>query len=207
MIYYVAIPFCIHMFTYWGLIFYFYLLDLKYLDPSSNNWQKYNNAIYTSLFNQIFITLPTIYLLRTYIQNSIEACISDTIMKSLIKIILISNLTNMLFYLLHRILHHPQIYKYIHYKHHEFVEPVAAATYYSHPIEHLFANILSFLIPFILIGTNYFIMMILIIFVTAITVLEHSIYIRFNDHILHHKFYKYNFSFGSYIDRIFQTHK
>lgn len=205
MFYYAIMPFCIHMLTYWLLSFNFYLLDLKYLDPTNINWKKYNLAIRTTLFNQFVITLPTIFLLRTHIQNSVEASQNDTLQISIIKMILISNLSNITFYLLHRLLHYKKMFKYIHYKHHEFVEPIAAAAYYSHPIEHLFANTLSFLIPYILIGTTYSMMIFLIIFVTVITVIEHTTYIIFNDHVLHHKFYKYNFSFGSYIDRIFQT--
>jgi sterol desaturase/sphingolipid hydroxylase (fatty acid hydroxylase superfamily) len=207
MFYYTLIPFGVHMITYWSLGFIFYLLDLKYLDASSNNWKKYNNAISTSLFNQFFITLPTLYFLNSHIKKSIETSTNDTIPIIGMKLFLIINISNIIFYLLHRLLHYNKAYKYIHSIHHEFVEPVAVAAFYAHPIEHLFANTLSFLIPFIIFGTTYNVMIILIVIGTIQTILAHSTYIsKSNDHIIHHKKYKYNFGFSGYIDRIFQTY-
>ena len=42
---------------------------------------------------------------------------------------------------------------------------------------------------------------------TIVSVLAHVKYIFLkNDHLLHHKLYKYNFVFGGYMDKIFGTH-
>lgn len=47
---------------------------------------------------------------------------------------------DVMFYHVHRFLHHRLIYKHIHKGHHEWTAPIAAATYYSHPLEHILAG-------------------------------------------------------------------
>ncbi len=43
---------------------------------------------------------------------------------------------DIIFYHGHRMLHHRQLYKHIHKKHHEWQAPIAAAAIYAHPLEH-----------------------------------------------------------------------
>ena len=45
-------------------------------------------------------------------------------------------------YTVHRIMHHRFLYKHIHKVHHEYKSTIAIAVFYSHPIEHIFANLL-----------------------------------------------------------------
>jgi len=205
--YFVLYPFIIHMSTYWLTCNFFFALDFKYLDPNHTNWKKYGKAAITSLFNQVFISLPTLYLLSNHLKDSVEKSAYDSIMVTLLKIFLIVNLSNFLFYWCHRLLHNTYIYKHIHMKHHEFVEPIAVAAFYANPIEHLFANTLCFLIPFILIGSSYYIMIFMLTVGTFVTVLAHVTYYANNEHVVHHKLYKYNFGFSGYIDMIFNTYK
>ena len=62
-------------------------------------------------------------------------------------------------------------------------------------------------IPFIMFGTTYFVMILLIVIGTIQTILAHVTYFpKSIDHVLHHKKYKYNFGFGGYIDKLFQTY-
>lgn len=44
------------------------------------------------------------------------------------------------FYLAHRLLHHPAIYKYVHKQHHEFKATISLASEYAHPVEAVLAN-------------------------------------------------------------------
>lgn len=49
-----------------------------------------------------------------------------------------------LFYWIHRLLHHPRLYKHIHKKHHMFRNSIGLAAEYAHPVE----GVLAFLLPF-----------------------------------------------------------
>eukprot|EP01006_Ploeotia_vitrea_P063124 TRINITY_DN84984_c0_g1_i1.p1 TRINITY_DN84984_c0_g1~~TRINITY_DN84984_c0_g1_i1.p1 ORF type:complete len:253 (-),score=21.30 TRINITY_DN84984_c0_g1_i1:112-870(-) len=47
-----------------------------------------------------------------------------------------------IFYWVHRVLHHPKLYKHMHKKHHEFVATMAMSSMYAHPIEVLIGILL-----------------------------------------------------------------
>jgi len=202
--------FWIHFSSYWLFCKFFYSYDRKFIDKSINNKNKYYKAIKVSLLNQIFITLPIFYLLQNYINNAIIRSQNDTLIIIFIKLLFMLNISNLLFYISHRILHIKNIFKYIHSKHHEFINPVAPASLYAHPIEHIICNNLIFLLPYIYFGFPLIITYMIIIFGTLLTTLSHVEY-KFKyldiDHIYHHKYYKYNFGFGGgYIDKLFNTY-
>jgi sterol desaturase/sphingolipid hydroxylase (fatty acid hydroxylase superfamily) len=200
----------LHLGIYWLFSFIFFILDLKYLDSTHNNWRKYKKGAIGSLLNQIFITIPITLLLKVNIINAFESSTNDSVGLTLIKIFLIANLSNIFFYLSHYLLHTKLLFKLIHYKHHEFIEPIAVAAVYAHPLEHLVTNVLSFIIPFILIGTNYIAGIILVCIGTFITIHAHCTYTIFNmknEHLIHHKLFKYNYGFGGYLDWFFNTYK
>ena len=46
------------------------------------------------------------------------------------------------FYYLHRMMHHPALYKRFHKVHHEWKAPIALAASYAHPVEHALNNVL-----------------------------------------------------------------
>ena len=56
------------------------------------------------------------------------------------------------FYWSHRLLHHEMIYPYIHKIHHEYVNVVSISSEFAHPLEYLFANILTTNIGPIILG-------------------------------------------------------
>lgn len=56
-------------------------------------------------------------------------------------------LREVLFYYVHRLLHHPSLYPIVHKPHHRFTAPVALAAQYATVTEHLFANILPISLP------------------------------------------------------------
>lgn len=208
MIHNVLVPFLLHLVTYWTSGFIFLLFDFIYLDFDHPNWKKYPQAIKTSLSNQFFISLPTVFVLSNQLENAMISSINDSWSLTIFKIFIITNLSNLLFYSFHWLFHKQWFFYNIHYKHHEFIEPIAVATLYAHPVEHLFANVLSFLIPAIFVGTTYKITMGLLVISTLISTFAHVRYRVLpleNEHLLHHRLFKYNFGFGGYLDKLFGT--
>lgn len=206
---YVIIPFLIHFSSFWLFCGLFYYYDKKFINKSINNREKYKKAIRISLLNQLCITLPLLYLSRDIIKNIIIIADNYSLTKNMINIFLIGNLSNIFFYSIHRLFHLNYFYKKIHTVHHEFVEPVAPSSLYAHPIEHIFANTMPFLLAyFICGGCSYNITLGLLCigsFVTTSAHVNHDIKILGREHLYHHKFYKYNFGFGRYLDRLFRT--
>lgn len=203
------IEFIIHFSSYWFFCGLFYHYDKKFIVKSYENKKKYYNAIKTSILNQICITLPIFYLLNNRINRAILDSENDSIKLILYKLFITLNMSNMLFYLSHRILHHDKIFKYIHYMHHQFVTTVTPCALYAHPIEHIVCNNLCFLIPYLMTGFSRNITYGLIILGSLTTTLAHVDHkFRFisNDHLYHHRLYKYNYGFAGYLDRIFRSY-
>ena len=208
MLQYVFYPFITHLISYWGSSLFFIHLDKKYNIYEKIGHDKYIKAIKNSIYNQFLITLPLTYLLKTHIKNSIIKSAYDGILLSIIKIFIITNISNFIFYWLHRLLHYKLFYKYVHKIHHEYIIPIAPCALYAHRIEHILCNNLAFMIPFIIIGMRYELLLASICLGSINTTMSHTKYMKSINinHYIHHQKFNYNYGFGSSIDKLFKTH-
>jgi len=202
------LAFFIHMSSFWLSIILLYPYEKQYINKSSENIIKYKKAIKKSLLNQFGITLPLLCLLKNNLEKSlIHSEINFNICINTLAIILSSGL---LFYIFHYILHMPYFYKKIHKVHHEYIIPIAPASLYAHPVEHILCNNLVFLLPFMIFGTTYNIALLLIILGSIVVTTSHVDYnfpIFGYSHVIHHKKFNYNFGFGYIFDKIFGTYR
>jgi methylsterol monooxygenase len=206
--YYGIIPFSVHLISYWFFVGCFYPIDKIFINKSLKNKEKYLYAVKSSLKNQLLYGLPISIIMSPFMKNIIEKSMYDTFFTSLYKIFMIANISNILFYFIHRLLHSKYLYRLIHNVHHEFIITVSPCALHAHPLEYIIANNLIFLIPYCFIGTKYNIGLLLLIFGSLTTTSAHSNFnlpFLSNPHIYHHKKFNYNYGFGTYIDKIFLT--
>lgn len=115
-----------------------------------------------------------------------------------------------MFYYVHRALHHPSIYVYIHKMHHKYTAPISFAAEYAHPVEHIIANVLPIALPLTLKGTHFLSLMAFSVFELFQAAADHSGYDFFklppaSIHDLHHEKFRVNYSTLGIMDWIHGT--
>lgn len=194
------ILFYIHIICYWTMVF-LYDRNVPKID--------YENAIVSSLKNQILFTLPSTLILGHYYPIQYNNFFSSLIY---FPILIVSS--DCYFYISHRPLHTNWFY-HLH-KHHHTGSVHVAKSLDADGLEHIFGNLGSFVIGILLLWyygiiINFYTICGWVGLATINTCISHSngnCYLDTRKHLLHHKYRKCNYGFGFYLlDRITGTYK
>ena len=170
----------------------------KIAEVKPNEMVKYRSTIKDVLVTQ-GVMFPIIISYTWYFKDSF---ITDRSLPSRYKIIFdmtnIMLMTDTWFYFMHRLCHEvPFLYKNVHKKHHEWVNPVTATVIYASHIENVFINIGPLYFIAHAINMNWYTWMLWIHTATLNTSIIHSGYkwVPNKNHDYHHK--KRDVAFGS----------
>ncbi len=193
--YFVNILFLTHIFFYWtSVMFYTYIY---------NQW--YDESLYVIknvLINQFiftpFLIIPFYFYPQPYSTIHIFWQLPSIII-----------LTDIIFYISHRYFHYNKfLYNNIHIYHHKFDPPIASAALYAHPIEHIFINLLSTVLPMFIVKSNLVVSVIWTIIASVNVVIAHSRTWKNDPHTTHHKYLICNYGAGLLLmDKLLNTYK
>jgi sterol desaturase/sphingolipid hydroxylase (fatty acid hydroxylase superfamily) len=182
------------------------IMKLK-LSQTPINWVKYASSVRKSLGLQIFIHLPASIICDSLFGNYNTQWSSWHLIWQLP---LALNITDGLLYYTHRLFHTiPFLYKRIHSQHHQWAVPVGVSALDTHPVEHVFVNLMPVIVGILLVHANVLGCSLYIILATLNTVAAHSGFKYITDiHDLHHLHLTVNFGTGwSVFDKFHGTYK
>ena len=126
-------------------------------------------------------------------------------------------ISDIYFYTSHRLLHTKWLYASIHKKHHYFTAPIALSTLYCHRFEMIFSNIITSILPGILLGSNLYMIQLWTLIGIINSTIVHSGYtlgqsskwflINSIIHDQHHQYFNVNYGLSGLTDIIFGTNK
>ena len=210
----------LHFFVYWFLGLFYLIIDMykinyfkKYKIQSTiypYNKKLLYNTIKVVLINQIIINPIIAYFVYNFNSGILDIILPSTI-NIIFDLIISLFIVEITFYYIHRLLHLPFLYKYIHSIHHIYSTPIAIGALYAHPLEYIFSNILPVVLGPLL-CKSHFITLLLFQFMAVVnTVSVHSGYIfpfmiNPSGHDIHHMKYKYNFGVIDILDKFHGTY-
>jgi len=167
----------------------------------------------TVCMNILQYWILTFILDYNYIQIRETLSLNYTIYNFIFRLGILMSFVFIWTYFVHRGIHHPSIYSYVHKKHHEFQHPFGFESLYSHPLENFLMNYIPHIVGYFLFDINEAV--IIAIYSYVITILTHcghewswSHYIFSSDHDVHHEKFNYNYGFGMpWMDKLMGTHK
>jgi len=208
------------MINYYGILFLSHLIPfwVTFLYTTFKKTHKSSLCLMETLpiilFNQFIITpvfiTPILYYYsgRDIYYNNLFSYITFGLIKFILQSLLLNSYFSITHYLCHKIKY---LFTNIHYIHHRLIITHGAGAIYCHPLEHIFVNLSSVILPIIVFQTDLLWSSILITYVSYETVIGHTPYINktTSRHNLHHTYFNVNFDNSPYIfDKwIFKTYR
>ncbi len=147
--------FHLHLGIFWIVCLYCLVKDLiifnnntekyeKYtIKDNPVNWSLYLHACSRTIYVQFCLLAPLMWIIYPFYSRNLSSEISYHY--SVLLLIYCALIEEVLFFYIHKALHHPLLWKY-HRLHHKLVTPVAMATFYASTVENIIANILPVLL-------------------------------------------------------------
>ena len=164
---------------------------------------KTRRKIYETVAFNLLVAVPLYAIAQTFAFDFMRLYWNPQL-HFLIKSVLFLVLSDICFFILHRIAHIPCIYQAVHKKHHEINVAFAPGAVYSTVWEMWFVNLLAASIPFYLLGFSDLEIQLFSIVGAFDTCIAHSRFSSF--HFQHHRFV--NTAFGSslsLVDHVLKT--
>lgn len=164
----------------------------------------YKKSINVVLWNTLVCIIPIICVFGLYEASYVN---EFTILKFITDIAICRILTEILFYVAHRIFHLNMFYQYVHKKHHEITTPVGITSVYMTFTDLYIGNIMPVYLPMILLGAHPITIKIWIFITTMNTIIfAHSGFkVIAEAHDYHHSNFNRNFGTDLFMDRLFGT--
>lgn len=164
------------------------------------------------VFNQTVIGIP--FMVLTYYLFEWRGCAFHgelpTFHWFLLELTVFSLVEELGFYYSHRMMHHRNLYSYIHKRHHEWTAPIGIISLYAHPIEHVISNLLPPILGPLLMKSHLCSIWVWFTIALLSTTISHCGY-HFpllpspEAHDYHHKMFINNFGVLGILDRLHGT--
>lgn len=181
---------------------------IGYFIDDDNHSILVRNLTNAELYQNLFINMILTFLIIPLTDKiPIIIIVSDGIFGYIVRVGLAILIGDLWLYVTHRLLHYP-FYRF-HKQHHIYTNPRALAGLYAHPIEFIFSNHLSMIVPLKLISRHE-LMMLESAFVAFDILMSHngkgSNHFSAKYHTLHHERMNCNYSFAYISDKLFGTY-
>ncbi|CAG2101437.1 unnamed protein product [Medioppia subpectinata] len=190
----------------WPACIYKYKIDKTYQVTSKD----FSKTIKGVVLNQIIIYLGLyLFAFKVLLKHDSKSC-QINYWRFLYQLMFCMVVEEFGFYSTHRLLHLKKLYKYIHYKHHEYTTPTAIASAYCHPFEHIFSNLFPLYLGPLLLTSHLAFLWFWIAFGTLTSVHTHSgfhlpLTASPQFHEYHHSHPNQNFGVSGILDQFFGT--
>ena len=199
------------------------------IDSFAGVWKEnvWKNHIYPFTVSLANVSIQSL-LIETFAVPRLNT--EYTILNTLVAFYMYFLFQDFYFYIAHRLMHHPAIYKYTHKLHHEYKHPNICCSYYENPIEHIIVWTTPYIILPHIIPIHQYAFWTFVFATTAFSILGHNgknyqEYIWYAGYIwtpatlnnyhqvchayhhdLHHVTTQYNYAlYFTYWDRVFNT--